>query len=141
MDTNNKNQPEILKNLDRIRLKLIGTDRDDHLEIFNDWTKQATKALLLLDLKEHDGFKQIMTEMAGWIDVIDETLKTANSRDLPDKDRDLLLERKKFMVDFLEIFSVSEQDLKNVEKEVAAQIKAIDEEESKSDSIHSPITI
>lgn len=132
-----QNQPEVLKNLDRIRVKLIGTDRDDHLEIFNDWQKLANKALLLMDLKNHDGFKQIIAEMSEWIGVIDETLKTANSRDLPDKDRDILLERKRFMVDFLEIFSVSEQDLKNVEKEVADNIKDIEA----SESIHSPVEI
>ena len=132
-----ENQPEILKNLDRIRLKLIGTDRDDHLQIFEDWRNTANKALLLMDLKEHNGFKQIMAEMNDWLNVIDEALKTANSRDLPDKERDLLLARKKFMFDFLEIFSVSEQDLKIVEKEVAAQIKAIEDE----NSIHSPVVI
>lgn len=57
---------KILKNpahLDRLyalRAGLAGTDRDDHLEEINEWERKIKRALIFLNLKEHEGIPDLL---------------------------------------------------------------------------------
>lgn len=52
--------PKVLEDLARIRERLVGTDRDDHVEEVEHANDRATTALLRLSALENEGVKQLV---------------------------------------------------------------------------------
>ncbi len=53
-------EPEILVRIQKVRMKLAGSDRDDHVRETEQWEEQAKKALILLNLQGHEGIKMVL---------------------------------------------------------------------------------
>lgn len=120
-------EPKLLSNLQKVRTKLLGTDRDDHLEEVASWEKEAKRALLLENLQEHDGIKIIVRKLRDDIGGIDARLAREKSDTMPDTLRDTLIDVRDFMIGFLEIFEVSKSTIKELEETVENELS--DDEE------------
>ena len=70
-----KNPPE-LDRLYALRAKLYGTDRDDHLAELDMWEKKIKKALIFLNLKEHEGIPDLIAKANEEIHAINIKLLT-----------------------------------------------------------------
>lgn len=70
-----KNPPE-LERLYALRAKLYGTDRDDHLAELDMWEKKIKKALIFLNLKQHEGIPDLIAKANEEIRLINLKLLT-----------------------------------------------------------------
>lgn len=68
-----KNPPE-LDRLYRVRARLAGTDRDDHIEELNIWEGKIKKALIALNLKGHEGITMLIDRAKDEIREINDVL-------------------------------------------------------------------
>lgn len=68
--------PAELERLAALRKKLYGTDRDDHLDELDMWEKKIKKALIFLNLKEHEGIPDIIAKAKEEIHLINLKLLT-----------------------------------------------------------------
>lgn len=115
-------EPKLLSNLQKIRQKLVGTDRDDHIDEVNEWEREAKQALLLDNLQEHAGIKIIVKKLHEDIKHIDARLMREKSDTMPDHVRDVVIDLRDFMKGFLEIFAVSKSTIKELEETVDKEL-------------------
>ena len=80
------------------------------------WEEQAKRLFLLKNLKEHDGIKYLLEIFEGEVAKINEVLKNSYSKDLPDKERDRLLDRREMAQKYLDLFLPVEEGLEKLEE-------------------------
>ena len=68
-----KNPPQ-LERIYELRKKLYGTDRDDHVEELDLWERKTKKALIFLNLKEHEGIPDLLAKADEEIQLINAKL-------------------------------------------------------------------
>lgn len=123
-----KNKNQILKEnplLDKIKdlkEKLFGADAGDHA-IVDEWNKAAKQALITANLQKHEAIQMIIEKVEGDIAEIDDVLTTAASVDLPDSDRDRMLDVKKFYQWFLDLFTTAQSTISEIDDAVENQLK------------------
>lgn len=110
-------EPKLLQKLDRLK-KAFQEGDDSSQWTIGEWEEQAKTALLKDNLLEHDGVKMIVSHITQEVADINEVLISTSSKDLPDTDRDRLLDIKKFYSWFLTFFSEAKEDIKRIEKNV-----------------------
>lgn len=106
--------------LDKIRaLKAkFGDSRADPRDVasIDGWYEEAKRLLLLDNLKNHDGMKYVTEIYRGDVKKITEKLDKSYSKDLPDVERDRLLDRRDLAQKFLNLFDPVEEDLDKIEE-------------------------
>lgn len=82
------------------------------------WEQEAKRLLLLKSLKGHDGVKYILEIFKGEVEKIDEVLRKTYSKDLSDRERDRLLDKKDLAQRYLNLFDGVEEQLEKLEETV-----------------------
>lgn len=121
-------EPKVLQNIKKIRAKLKGTDREDHLDEIEQWEKDAKKAILVANLQDHEGIKILSTNIALEIASLNTRLTTEKSDTLPETTRDVIIDVRDYMVWFLGFFADAQRSLKEVEETVENQLEEDDED-------------
>lgn len=105
--------------LDKIRLlKNKFNHRADPRDVaaIDGWYEEAKRLLLLDDLKNHDGVKYVIEIFKGDVKRISDKLDKSYSKDLPDIERDRLLDRRELAQKYLSLFEHVESDLDKIEE-------------------------
>ena len=124
----NLGQPQVLRKLDELKTKLLPSDRTDHFQEVLGWEKEAKKELLKLDLAGHDGVKLFLKGLSALMLDIDDVLKSSKSSDLPDSERDGLIETKKVIEWIFGFFGDAKTYIDRLEEEVDKNLDADEEE-------------
>lgn len=116
----NPSQPISLKRIDELKAKLVGNpqDKDQVLE----WEKQAKRALLTIDLSQHQGVRLFLAGIIQLIQETNELLQNAMSDELSTSQRDGLVEKRNFMLWIIDFFKDARTDLKSIEEELEYQL-------------------
>lgn len=108
--------------LDKIRQlrEKFGDARADvrDVAVIDGWYEEAKKLLILDNLKEHDGIKYVVEVFEGDVKKITEKLDKSYSKDLPDIERDRLLDRRELAQKYLNLFVNVDRDLDALEEVV-----------------------
>jgi hypothetical protein len=107
----------VLEKITKLKTRLYGADQDDLSQV-DQWERDAKTALITDNLQEHEGIKIIIDQFISDIKDIDEVLTTAYSVELSDKDRDRLLDNKKFIQKFIDLFEVARSTVTELEARV-----------------------
>jgi hypothetical protein len=110
---------EILQDLDNLIQKFEDPAYPDDKEKLKGWRDDLNRAMLMDDLRKHDGIKMIIEKYRQELIDIDTILREADSEKLPDKKRDRLLDRKELYLEFLGLFT----DTKKIISEVGESVK------------------
>ena len=73
--------PEELARIDALRKKLAGTDRDDHLDLLDQWEQKVKQASIMLALRGHEGIEMILKRAEQELREIDEVLGNSKPTD------------------------------------------------------------
>lgn len=116
------NPPE-LERLYKLREKLAGTDRDDHLAELDSWERKIKKALIFLNLQGHEGIQQLIEKADAEVKEIDEILVGTRPLDLSGEgalkytyEAARLHDRRELWSWFKTLFGEAETDLKDAEQ-------------------------
>ncbi len=114
--------PKELDRLYKLRARLAGTDRDDHLEEINKWEKEIKKALIFLNLRGHEGIGMLIDRANEEIAQVDEILRSTRPVDLSPEgvtkyayESARLFDRKELWEWFKTLFDGAESALKDAE--------------------------
>ena len=66
--------PPELERIEKVRAKLTGTDREDHLKELDIWATKVKKAAILLSLEGHEGIQMILDKADEELASIDQVL-------------------------------------------------------------------
>lgn len=82
------------------------------------WLAEAKRLFLIQSLKGHDGIKYVLEVFEKEVAQINEKLKSSYSKDLPDKERDRLLDKRDLAQKYLNLFSGVDEQLAKIEEDV-----------------------
>lgn len=112
----------IMNKMKLLRERLLGTDRDDHLDIINNWENDAKRAMFLDNLQEHEGIRIIKQHISDDIARVNNRLANEKSDKLTDSQRDALIDVRDYMSWFLDLFTASKSTLKDIEETVDKEL-------------------
>jgi hypothetical protein len=115
----------LLEKLDQLRQKFDSPAYKDDPDTINAWDKEAKRAMLVGDLKSHEGIKMIVDKLANDIAEINVLLSTARSDKFSDATRDRVLDKKELYLWFLGLFPGAEKRLREIEKMVDENLQAL----------------
>lgn len=98
-----------------------GADSQD-VSTLESWEGEAKRLFLLKSLKDHDGVKYLLGIFTSDVKKIDELLKTSYSKELPDKERDRLLDRKALAEKYLNLLVPVESELEQLEAKIDEEL-------------------
>lgn len=101
--------------------KFANSDVEADKEVLNGWKKETQDLLILKKGEDLAVINEIKSRFRDNIREINELLLTADSGKLTDFRRDLLLEKKKMFVNFVDIFEDIKPRLDEMERQVAEQ--------------------
>lgn len=114
--------PKELERLYKLRARLSGTDRTDHLDEIDKWEKEIKKALIFLNLKGHEGIGMLIDKANDEIGQVDEILRSTRPTDLSPEgvtkyayETARLFDRKELWEWFKTLFDGAETALKDAE--------------------------
>lgn len=113
----------IIDRINNLAQKFGSTSYFNEQAIFKQWNNEATRALLINDLAKHDGMAGLIKGLAKEVEEIDELLVNADSKRLPDAQRDRLIDMKRMYQHFLAYFTDAEKTEARLTKEVEANEK------------------
>ena len=111
------NKEQLLLRIDNLLKEFSDPAFPDDVEAIKSWKSEVKRAIIIDDLKEHEGIKMIVEFIDKEILDIDLVLTNAYSDKCPDKVRDRLLDKKQLYLNFLELFP-DEVEIQQIEKEV-----------------------
>lgn len=82
------------------------------------WEAEAKRLFLLQSLKGHDGIKYVLEIFRSEVSKITEKIDKSYSKDLPDKERDRLLDKRDLAQRYLNLFEHIEDDISKLEEAV-----------------------
>ncbi len=85
------------------------------------WVIEAKRLFLLKSLKDHDGVKYVLETFHSEVDKINDKLKNSYSKDLSDKERDRLLDKRDLAQKYMNLFDHVEEDLEKLEEVVDSE--------------------
>lgn len=80
------------------------------------WISEAKKLFLLNSLKNHDGIKYVLEIFKSEVSKIDSLLSNSYSKDLPDRERDRLLDKRDLAKKYINLFDNIEEKLDKLEE-------------------------
>lgn len=114
----------ILDKLERVKKKFLSPSTPDTFDIIQGWDESIAVEILKGNLAEHDGMKPFLKQLERDVKEMENALKTADSKALPDSQRDRLLDRLNLYRQFVSYLSGSEARLRSLEAELDTQLKA-----------------
>lgn len=84
------------------------------------WEREVSDLLLVSSVAESEAVKKLVVELKHIVDEIDDVLVRADSKTLPEYERDILLERKRIHNRVISYFDTSR--LSEIEKEVDSNL-------------------
>lgn len=82
------------------------------------WYGEAKRLFLIKSLKDHDGVKYVLGIFKGEVEKINAKLKDSYSKDLPDHERDRLLDKRDLAQKYVNLFEDVENDIGKLEEVV-----------------------
>lgn len=113
----------ILDRISQLATKFNSERYFNEQQIFSQWSSEATKALLIKDLSQHDGVKGIISRLEAEVEEMNLLLKNSDSKALPDNQRDRVLDKRNLYTWFLSYFSDAGKSLARIEEQVVANEK------------------
>lgn len=109
----------LLHKLSQLRNFFAGSGGDPQdVVVIDSWIDEANKLFLLKSLKEHDGVRYVLKIFKTEVDAINTALLGKYSRELPDTERDRLLDKRDLAQKYLNLFTPIDQRLEELESEV-----------------------
>lgn len=109
----------LLDKLQALRDKFFGNHADPQdVSVIDSWIEQAKRLLLMDNLKGHDAMKYVLGIFSGEVMKINQRLQNTYSKDMPDIERDRLLDKRNLAQKYLNLFSGVEEELKVLEENV-----------------------
>ena len=131
----------LLLRIQKVRERLYGSDRTDHLEETIKWENRAKKALILMNAKGHEGFQILLEQAKKEIQERNRSLKERRPEDMsPDGMHKYTTERAMDFLAldlwawFLSIFMDAETEIKDLENILASEEAPEEDEYRGSDS-------
>jgi myosin heavy subunit len=121
--TNILREPQQIAKLKALKEKLVDTDRDDHIAIIEDWEKEIRAHLITMSLQDNPGIRKLLKKYIDDVRDIDNLLTNAKSDVLSDKQRDNLIDKKNFYLDFIDLFNGAKQSLDEIERLVDEELE------------------
>ena len=121
-------QTKLLKKVGHFRKIYAGSSDPSNHEQIAEWESDVKQAILLDNLQAHDGIKLILKRLLTDIKHIDAKLLTFDSTQLPDKERDRLLDKKELYQSFTLLFVDSEKKLVEIDKEMDEKLALLGED-------------
>jgi hypothetical protein len=121
-------QPPILKGVDELKERLLGTDREDHWNELLDMEQEIKRELLKNDLTKHKGMQMLLDWMMRYVRDSNALLTSAKTKDLSDSQRDGLIENRDFISALITFLDPKGKRLKQLEKELEYQLEGEEEE-------------
>ena len=118
-------QHKELESLDKLKNKFFSADPWDQ-GLIKDLEKRVIKGLLVLDLKEHQGFKYFLKVLDDRQKVINNRLVDEGSDTLPDAKRDRLIDERAWIKSVFGLFDISAIELKQANDEVEENLRALE---------------
>lgn len=113
----------LLEKISELKKKFSGSKADyQDLKTIDNWLDRAKQLFLLKSLKDHDGIKYVLEIFQSEINKINEQLVKADSKTLPDYDRDRLLDRKDLAQKYLNLFVPVDSELEKLEEKIDEEI-------------------
>lgn len=114
----------ILNKLSKLKAYLLGNKADqEDISLVESWEAEAKKLFLLHSLKSHEGVKYVLEMFNRDIESINNSLLFSSSKELPDRERDRLLDKREFAQKFVNLFKV-ESEIERLEQNVEAEISS-----------------
>lgn len=111
--------PNLLDKLAKLKAYFLGNRADGQdVNTIDGWIDQARRLFLLNSLKDHDGIKYVLEIFQSEVERIDNKLRSADSKELPDYQRDRLLDRKELAKKYLDMFQGVSEELEAIEEQV-----------------------
>src|SRR3990167_10599832 len=108
--------------LDKIQqvLQYFTGNRADQSQVgvIENWMDEAKRLLLIDHIAQFDGTKYVREVFENEVESINSTLQNSYSKDLPDLERDRLLDRRELARKYLDLFSETEERLAKIEEDV-----------------------
>lgn len=125
-------EPQILERIRNVRMKLEGTDREDHIRETQIWEERAKKALILINLQGHEGMKMVLERARQEIRQINwELVKEEEGEAIFAYDPNLLISKQLKRDDLVKmrrlwewlmgLFGEAEADVKSITAEITIQ--------------------
>lgn len=89
------------------------------------WEDEAKRLFLIKSLKDHDGIRYVLEIFESEVKKINERLNSAYSKDLPDTERDRLLDKRELAKKYLDLFSGVEEDLDSLEENLDTELSKL----------------
>ena len=124
-------QAKELEKIDKLKDRLLGTDREDHWKEVLDIEQEIKRELLKKDLTKHKGMQMLIDWMIQRVRDARELLARAKSKDLTDSQRDGLIEVTDFIVGLIRFLDPKGLRLAELNKELDFQLE--DPEDAEDD--------
>jgi hypothetical protein len=113
----------LLDKLQQLKDRFVGgrADAQDVVAI-DGWITEAKRLLLLQSLAKHDGIKYVLQIFESEVEKINAMLLGSDSKSLPDRERDRLLDRRDLAQKYLDLFKPVESDLEKLEEIVDKEV-------------------
>jgi hypothetical protein len=109
----------LLDKLQALRDRFFGSRADPQdVSSIDSWIEQAKRLLLIENLKGHDAMKYVSGIFSSEVEKLNHRLQNTYSKDMPDIERDRLLDRRDLAQKYLNLFSSVEEELKKMEENV-----------------------
>jgi hypothetical protein len=115
---------DTLQKIEKLRAKFTGAGVNETDETFRQWEGDYKRAFLQSQLQENDAIKMIIEKYRKEISEMDYLLLNSDSTQLPDKERDRVIDRKKMREGFLALFTEADSTLQAIKKTVEENTKA-----------------
>lgn len=107
-----------MNNIEQLKKKYADPAFESDKQQILDWDRDLKKAKMKAKLKDNDAMQIILKDLRDKIKEMEILLKETDSTELPDKERDRVIDRKKLYFWFLNIFETSEATVKSIEESI-----------------------
>jgi hypothetical protein len=118
----------LLIRINKIRERLAGSDRTDHIQDTIEWERRAKRALIMMNARGHEGIQMIMEKAKEEIAYRNNSLATRRPEDMSPEgmhkyttDRSLDFLALDMWLWFLNLFIDADQEMKDLEATIAIQ--------------------
>lgn len=101
---------------------LKGRAEPSNITVIDSWMERAKQLFILKSLKDHDGIKYVLEIFETEVNRINDQLIKADSKTLPDGQRDRLMDRRDLAQKYLNLFNPIDSELQALEEKVDSEL-------------------
>lgn len=118
---------EPLTRIQQLKARFTDPAFKQDAEQIQQWERDLKNLIAREKLLENESLIIIIKKLAQEISDMKELLNTADSNQLPDKDRDRVLDRKNLYLQFIALFDAKEvaKQIRDIDEEVAANLESL----------------